>query len=88
MKTLLFIIVIMLVVVHIAATSTRKAHPPRRSTFLLSVILSVIIYLQIYFMTPPLIDYWRTGWLGTIRVINIQLQQRGFPLYLPEPGGQ
>ena len=68
-----------------------RPHSVKSSTwgraFALSCLLAAVVFAQFFFFTqPPVVDYWRSGWGGTIRYLNEQFKAGGKPYHIPEPG--
>jgi hypothetical protein len=85
MKVLLTLLLGMFLCVYLGGRSIDIA-THRFRIFLISALMSCIVFVQIMFFTkPPVIDYWSTGWFWTIKNINEQFRQRGVPLFVPLP---
>lgn len=57
-------------------------------TFVLSIVITLIISIQLFFFVkPPEVNYWTMGWIGQIKYLNEQYRMRGNPNQIPLPGG-
>jgi hypothetical protein len=57
-------------------------------TLLVSVLLALAIFSYSYYQAgnPPNVNYWQVGWTGYIRALNLELQAKGSPHRIPNPG--
>lgn len=86
MKFLVVMLTFVFLIAHLGVRPSAAAKVSQIRSLLFAVLLSLAVFLQFFFLVKvPQVDYWRSGWGGTIRYLNEHFKATGQPYRLPTP---
>jgi hypothetical protein len=87
MKFLVVMLGFVFLVTYLSVRPSATVKVPQSRCLLFAIFLSLAVFLQFFFLVKvPQIDYWRSGWGGTIHYLNEHFKATGQPYRLPAPG--
>lgn len=87
MSLLISMLIVIYVVTYQSAHKKVGQSKLHTHTFILSVVITLIMSIQLFFFVkPPDVNYWTMGWYGQIKFLNEQYRMRGNPNQIPLPG--